>query len=304
MTVRGPGFLALGPWFSPKTASRIVVLTHNRVGLLRKCVENVLLQHLRRDPRDRDLGQRRPRTGRPSTSRRSTIRASRSSAARRNVGHNGYARGFRETTSAYLVELDDDMVERPGGVGRDAARRVRAGSPAIGYLAADLEDDPHDEASRYRYDIRAARVHARRGERRPPAHRPGRRRLRDDLARGERSSSAASRSARTRSSGSRTAPTSRTSSASASARRCWRTSRSTTPAVRTTPRRQRRKPSSGGDTTRCARAVTPPSAARARPVRPPPQRALRLVRRPVLTGAAAVTPSSSSAIAATERARS
>ena len=36
----------------------IVVLTNNRVHLLQKCVENVLLVHVRRDQRDRDLEQR------------------------------------------------------------------------------------------------------------------------------------------------------------------------------------------------------------------------------------------------------
>jgi GT2 family glycosyltransferase len=130
----------------------IVVLTHNRVELLQKCVENVLLgtsaetreiviwdngstdrtaEYLRSiaDPRFRILG------------------------SDTNVGHNGYARAFRETTSPYMIELDDDIVSAPAGWDatlRDAFDRL----PEIGYLAADLEDDPNDEASRYRHHIR------------------------------------------------------------------------------------------------------------------------------------------------------
>ena len=43
----------------------------------------------------------------------------------------------------YLVELDDDVVGAPANwdtMLRDALRRL----PTIGFLAADLEDDPHD----------------------------------------------------------------------------------------------------------------------------------------------------------------
>ena len=71
-----------------------------------------------------------------------------------NIGQNGYARGVR-----------DDLVRLP----RRARRRRRRGAaehwdltlrdayrrlPAIGFLAADIEDDPHDEAAHYRYRVR------------------------------------------------------------------------------------------------------------------------------------------------------
>jgi pyridoxine 5'-phosphate synthase PdxJ len=51
------------------------------------------------------------------------------------------------------VELDDDVVEAPDGWDRtlrDAFRRL----PTIGFLAADLEDDPNDEASNVRHHVR------------------------------------------------------------------------------------------------------------------------------------------------------
>jgi GT2 family glycosyltransferase len=70
-----------------------------------------------------------------------------------NIGQNAYARAFAMTSSDYLVELDDDVVGAPSQwdlVLRDAYERL----PTIGFLAADLEDDPHDLATHYRYRIR------------------------------------------------------------------------------------------------------------------------------------------------------
>ena len=48
------------------------------------------------------------------------------------MGQNGYARGFAMTTSAYLIELDDDVVNAPAqwdAILLDAYRRLpRSGS--------------------------------------------------------------------------------------------------------------------------------------------------------------------------------
>ncbi len=71
----------------------------------------------------------------------------------KNIGQNGYARGFAMTSAKYLVELDDDVVDAPlewDAMLLDAYRRL----PDVGFLAADLEDDPHDIAADYRYRIR------------------------------------------------------------------------------------------------------------------------------------------------------
>ena len=65
------------------------------------------------------------------------------------------------TSSAYLIELDDDVVDAPrawDAMLLDAFERL----PAIGFLAADLEDDPHDERRALPVSNPAARVHARR----------------------------------------------------------------------------------------------------------------------------------------------
>ena len=130
-----------------------MVLTHNRVDLLRKCVENVLL---------RTSGETREIVIWDNGSTDGTaeylgslddprLRVLRSET---NVGHNGYARAFRETTAPYMVELDDDVVNAPPGW--DATLRAAFDRlPSIGFLAADLEDDPNDEASQWRHRIRA-----------------------------------------------------------------------------------------------------------------------------------------------------
>ena len=63
----------------------------------------------------------------------------------KNVGQNGYARAFRMTTADYFIELDDDVVNAPehwDAMMLDAFKKL----PDVGFLAADLEDDPHDLA--------------------------------------------------------------------------------------------------------------------------------------------------------------
>ncbi|MGH2821416.1 MAG: glycosyltransferase family 2 protein [Thermoleophilaceae bacterium] len=130
----------------------IVVLTHNRVQLLQKCVENVLLR-TSDETREIVIWDNGSTDGTAEYLRSLDDPRFRVLRSDTNVGHNGYARSFRETTSAYMIELDDDVVAAPAGWDatlRDAFDRL----PRIGYLAADLEDDPHDEASRYRHQIR------------------------------------------------------------------------------------------------------------------------------------------------------
>ncbi len=168
----------------PEGEIAIVVLTHNRVHLLEKCVENVLLPHLGRDARDRDLGQRvdRRHRGLPQDDRRPAH--PRRSAATTNIGQNGYARAFRETTSPYLIELDDDVIDAPAewdAMLRDAFVKL----PDVGFLAADLEDDPNDEASRFRHHVRPHEYTLVEENGVRLLARAGRRRLRHHLARAQ-----------------------------------------------------------------------------------------------------------------------
>ena len=130
----------------------VVVLTHSRVHLLRQCVENVLARASAEtgeiviwDNASTDgtweylesLGEARIRTVRHA----------------RNIGQSAYADAFGSTTSEYLVELDDDVIDAPPAWDRtllEAFRRL----PHVGFLAADLVDDEHDETAKARYRVR------------------------------------------------------------------------------------------------------------------------------------------------------
>ena len=130
----------------------VVVLTHNRAHLLRQCVENVLL---RTSPATREIVIWDNASSDETAAYLGSLDDPRIRVIRNdeNVGQNGYARAFRETTASYLVELDDDVVDAPAGwdaILLDAFLRL----PKIGFLAADLVDDPHDEASHVRHHVR------------------------------------------------------------------------------------------------------------------------------------------------------
>ena len=137
---------------SPIDGTSIVVLTHNRVGLLRKCVENVLLKTT---PQTREILIWDNGSTDGTAEYLATIDDPRFKILRSetNVGHNGYARSFRHATSTHLVELDDDVTDAPAGWDK-TLRDAFDALPGIGFLAADLEDDPNDEASRYRWEYR------------------------------------------------------------------------------------------------------------------------------------------------------
>jgi GT2 family glycosyltransferase len=130
----------------------VVVLTHNREHLLRKCVENVLL---RTSPATREIVIWDNASTDGTAAYLESLEDPRVQVVRseENVGQNGYARAFRLTTSPYLIEVDDDVVSAPPAWDarlRDAFARL----PEIGFLAADLEDDPHDLAAHHRYRVR------------------------------------------------------------------------------------------------------------------------------------------------------
>jgi GT2 family glycosyltransferase len=133
----------------PDGSVAIVVLTHNRAELLQKCVENVL-------SRTSEATTEIVIWNNASTDATRDFLDSLNDPRIRcihhdkNIGQNAYARAFRETSAPFLIELDDDVVEAPerwDAFMRDAYVRL----PEIGFLAADLEDDPNDEASRLRH---------------------------------------------------------------------------------------------------------------------------------------------------------
>jgi GT2 family glycosyltransferase len=130
----------------------VVVLTHNRVHLLLKCVENVLS---RTSMATREIVIWNNGSTDGTSSYLDALDDPRLIIVHNevNIGQNAYARAFELTSCDYLVELDDDVVGAPPNWDAtllDAYRRL----PTIGYLASDLEDDPYDVATHYRYRIR------------------------------------------------------------------------------------------------------------------------------------------------------
>ena len=85
------------------------------------------------------------------------IHASSSSTARATLGSTAMRARSKMTTAPFMIELDDDVVEAPQGWDAtllDAYRRL----PEIGFLAADLVDEPGDPVSRHRHYVRSERV--------------------------------------------------------------------------------------------------------------------------------------------------
>ena len=129
----------------------IVVLTYNRVHLLRQCVENVL-RRASSETREIVIWNNGSSDGTREyldTLDDPRVRVVHSEA---NVGMNGYARASALTSAEYVLELDDDVVDAPPGWDAallDAFVRL----PTIGYLSADLEDDPHDAATYHRHHV-------------------------------------------------------------------------------------------------------------------------------------------------------
>ena len=133
-------------------AIAVVVLTHDRLHLLRQCVENVLMKT---SPATAEIVIWDNASTDGTAAYLAALDDPRVRVVRseENIGQNAYARAFAETTSPYLVELDDDVVGAPDEWDArllDAFLRL----PKVGFLAADLEDDEHDQASRVRHHVR------------------------------------------------------------------------------------------------------------------------------------------------------
>jgi GT2 family glycosyltransferase len=125
----------------------IVLITHNRVQLLRRCVEDVLL---RTSPLTREIVIWDNGSTDGTTAYFATLTDPRIRVARHpeNIGMNGYARAVRLTTQPYLIELDDDVVSAPPRWDETLLHAFRQ-LPRMGYLSAALAYDPNDAASRW-----------------------------------------------------------------------------------------------------------------------------------------------------------
>jgi GT2 family glycosyltransferase len=127
----------------------IVVITHDRLHLLKQCVEQVLgrTSELTTEIVIWDNGSSDGTREFLDSLTDPRIKVVHHAT---NIGNNAYAEGFRLTSAPYLVDLDDDVVDAPAEWDRtllEAYRRL----PQIGFLAADLEEDEFDEASLIRH---------------------------------------------------------------------------------------------------------------------------------------------------------
>jgi GT2 family glycosyltransferase len=127
----------------------IVVLTHNRVHLLRQCVENVLG---RTSDRTSEIVIWNNGSTDGTQSYLEELDDPRIQAVHhpRNTGQNAYAEAFRLTTAPFMIELDDDMIDAPSDWDKsllEAYERL----PNVGFLAARLVDNPHDQTSQAMY---------------------------------------------------------------------------------------------------------------------------------------------------------
>jgi GT2 family glycosyltransferase len=125
----------------------IVVLTHNRQELLRRCVEKVLLRTSELT-REIVIWDNASSDGTPAYLDALTDARVRVVHHPDNIAMNALPRAIRLTTAPYIVELDDDVVEAPERWDEsllDAYQRL----PEIGFLCASIAYDPDDPASRY-----------------------------------------------------------------------------------------------------------------------------------------------------------
>jgi GT2 family glycosyltransferase len=125
----------------------VVVVTHNRLHLLRRCVDDVLW---RTSDKTREIILWNNASEDGTREYLETLDDPRLHIVHHseNIGTNAYARAFALTTQDYLVELDDDVIEAPEGWDEqmlEAFMRI----PQMGYLSANLVDDPNDSASQY-----------------------------------------------------------------------------------------------------------------------------------------------------------
>lgn len=120
----------------------IVVLTHNRVHLLRQCVENVL-RRTSVQTKEILIWNNASTDGTRSYLDSLDDHRIRIIHHNTNIGQNAYAAAFHLTSGDYLIELDDDVIEAPAGWDETLLNAFIL-LPTVGFLAANLEDDEHD----------------------------------------------------------------------------------------------------------------------------------------------------------------
>jgi GT2 family glycosyltransferase len=133
----------------------VVVLTHNRAHLLKRCVEDVLL---RTSPATREIVIWDNASDDETKAYLSRVTDDRISVVHHdaNIGTSAYAPAVALTSSPYIVELDDDVIEAPDHWDETMLNAFR-NIPNIGHLAADLKEDPNDSAYCYLKYVKESR---------------------------------------------------------------------------------------------------------------------------------------------------
>lgn len=133
----------------------VVVLTHNRLHLLRRCVEDVLL---RTSLATNQIVIWDNGSGDGSKEYLDSLDDPRFRIVHHleNLGVNAYPRAFALASQPYLIELDDDVIEAPARWDEqllEAFHRI----PKMGYLSASIADDPRDSQAQYQRYLRQER---------------------------------------------------------------------------------------------------------------------------------------------------
>ena len=130
----------------------IAVVTHNRVHLLRQCVDRVLC---RTSPATTEIVIWDNASSSDTAHYLDSIEDPRVTVVHHgeNIFQNAFARAFARTSAQYLVTLGDDIVDAPERWDETLMNAFDK-LPSIAFLAADFADDEHDEMAELRYRVR------------------------------------------------------------------------------------------------------------------------------------------------------
>jgi len=131
--------------YSDPVSIAIVLLTHNRLPLLQQCVENVVAK-TSAETEELVIWDNGSSDGTTEYLRGLNDERIRLVCSETNVGMVAYGRAIAMTTAPYIVQLDDDVIDAPASWDAELRRAFEA-IPRMGWLAADLEDNPDDRAS-------------------------------------------------------------------------------------------------------------------------------------------------------------
>ena len=129
----------------------IVILTCGRVHLLKQCVENVLAK-ASAATREIVIWSNGATDGTEEYLESLEDPRLRIVHHPENIGQSAYVDAFSLTTSPYLLELDDDVIEAPQDWDLTLLRAFQS-LPDVGFLAAGLVDNPHDLTAYAMYNL-------------------------------------------------------------------------------------------------------------------------------------------------------